>query len=175
MKPIFPSFLAMAVAAAATPVSAQIVGADAAACAPGAGPAILVTLTGLKDRKGSLKLELYPANEDDFLKDDRDLIAQGKFFRRIRAATPQSGNVSLCIRVPHPGRYALLATHDRDGKNKFNFFSDGAGFPSNRKLGMSRPKLGEAAIDVDSGVTTTTIRMQYLRGVLSGFGPTKDG
>ena len=77
--------------------------------------------------------------------------------------------------MPHPGRYALLATHDRDGKNKFNFFSDGAGFPSNRKLGMSRPKLGEAAIDVDSGVTTTTIRMQYLRGVLSGFGPTKDG
>ncbi|TPG15484.1 DUF2141 domain-containing protein [Sphingomonas oligophenolica] len=167
--------LVAATGIAAAPATAQIIGTDAAACAPGGGPAILANLTGLKDRKGSLKLELYPAAEDDFLKDDYELVAQGKVFRRVRAGTPASGSVSVCIRVPHPGRYALLATHDRDGKNKFNFFSDGAGFPSNKKLGMSRPKLAEAVIDVGSGVTTTTIRMQYLRGVLSGFGPTKDG
>lgn len=172
---VLTALLAAAAAIAATPATAQIIGTDAAACAPGGGPAILANLTGLKDRKGSLKLELYPATEDDFLKDDRDLIAQGKFFRRVRAGTPESGGVSVCIRVPRPGRYALLATHDRDGKNKFNFFSDGAGFPSNKKLGMSRPKLAEAVIDVGNGVTMTTIRMQYLRGVLSGFGPSKTG
>lgn len=165
--------LSLAATLSAAPAEAQIIGSDAAACAPGGGPAILADLTGLKDRKGSLKLELYPANEGDFLKDDRDLIAQGKFFRRVRVATPSSGGVEVCIRVPRPGRYALFATHDRDGKNKFNFFSDGAGFPSNRKLGMSRPKLQEAVIDVGSGVTRTTIKMQYLRGVLSGFGPAK--
>ncbi len=174
MKPIV--FTAVLVAlVGATPATAQIIGTDAAACAPGAGPAILANLVGFKDRKGSLKLELYPANEEDFLKDDGELIAQGKFFRRVRAGMPAAGSVSVCIRVPHPGRYALLATHDRDGKNKFNFFTDGAGFPSNKKLGMSRPKLNEAVIEVGSGVTTTTIRMQYLRGVLSGFGPTKEG
>jgi uncharacterized protein (DUF2141 family) len=156
---------------AAAPAGAQIIGPDAAACAPGNGPAILANLIGFKDRKGGLKLELYPATEDDFLKDDRDLIKEGKFFRRVRVETPPAGNVSVCIRVPRPGRYALLATHDRDLKNKFNFFQDGAGFPSNKRLGMSRPKLAEAVIDVGSGVATTTIRMQYLRGVLSGFGP----
>lgn len=148
---------------------APVIGTDATACA-GGGPAILVTALGLKDRKGRMKLELYPATEDDFLEDDRDLIKEGKFFRRVWAPTPAAGPVEMCIRAPHPGRYALLVTHDRDGKNKFNFFQDGAGFPSNAKLGMSRPKLVQAVIDVGAGVTATTVRIQYLHG-LSGFAP----
>lgn len=57
----------------------------------------------------------------------------------------------MCIRVPHPGRYALLFTHDRDGKNKFNFWSDGAGFPANTKLGRRKPPLASALIDVPNG------------------------
>ncbi len=76
----------------------------------------------------------------------------------------------MCIRAPAPGRYALLFTHDRDGRNKFDFWKDGAGFPSNAKLGRARPKLSQAVINVGTGVTTTTIRAQYLRG-LGGFGP----
>lgn len=152
--------------------SAEVIGMDAAACTSREGPAILANITGLKDRKGRLKLELYPANEDDFLKDDRDLVAQGKTFRRVWVETPPSGAVDICIRVPHPGRYALFATHDRDGKNKFNFFQDGAGFPGGARLGMSRPKLPQALIEVGNGVATTNIRMQYLRG-LGGFGPIK--
>ena len=60
--------------------------------------------------------------------------------------------------------------YNRDGKNKFNFWSDGAGFASNVKLGRTRPKLDMARIVVPEGVVTTTIRAQYLRG-LGGFGP----
>ncbi|MEG3177888.1 DUF2141 domain-containing protein [Sphingomonas sp. RB3P16] len=149
--------------------AAQVLGSDAAACSAG-GPAIRVNVEGLKDRTGELKLELYPATEADFLKDDRDLIKEGKFFRRVRLPTPQTGPISLCIRVPTPGPYALLFTHNRDGKNKFNFWADGAGFASNVKLGRTRPKLDMARIVVPEGVVTTTIRAQYLRG-LGGFSP----
>ena len=156
-------------AAGAAPTRAQAIGPDAAACAAG-GPAIQATITGLKDRRGTLKLELYPANEQDFLADDNALIAAGKTFRRVSVAVPASGNPVVCIRVPRAGRYALFFGHDRDGKPKFNFMSDGAGFPSNQRLGRSRPKLSEALIDAGAGVTTTTIRAQYLRG-FSGFGP----
>jgi len=163
--------LLLTLAASTAPVRAQpVLGEDAAACNGGAGAAIRVNVTGLKDRSGRLKLELYPANEDDFLKDDRDLKREGKFFHRIWAQTPATGSVVLCIKAPRAGRYALLFTHDRDGKNKFNFWKDGAGFPSNRKLGRSRPKLQEAAINVGGGVTRVTIQAQYLRG-LSGFAP----
>lgn len=151
-------------------VAAQpIVGTDAMACEPGQGPAILATITGLKDRKGRLKLELYPANETDFLKDDRDLDAQGKVFRRVWADTPAAGPVSMCIKVPREGRYALFFTHDRDGKNKFSFWSDGGGVPGNIKLGRARPKLATATVEVPNGVANVTIIAQYLRG-LSGFG-----
>lgn len=153
--------------AAAAPLP---LGPDAAACASGAGPAVRADIVGLKDRTGRLKLELYPATEGDFLKDDHDLRREGKVFRRIWAPMPASGPVSLCIRVPAPGRYALLFTHDRDGRNKFDFWKDGAGLPANARLGRTRPRLEQAIVDVDRGVTTTRIRAQYLRG-LGGFGP----
>ncbi len=161
-----------ALAATALPgaATAQPIGGDAAACA-GNVSAIRVNVTGLKDRSGRLKLELYPATADDFLKDDRDLRKEGKFFRRIWANTPGgSGAVQLCIRAPGPGRYALFFTHDRDGRNKFDFWKDGAGLPGNARIGRARPKLAQAVVQVGQGVTTLNIRTQYLRG-LGGFGP----
>jgi uncharacterized protein (DUF2141 family) len=167
---MLPTLLGVALCAMAAPAAAQSTGSDAAACNNGQGPAIRVNVTGLKDRTGRLKLELYPANEGDFLKDDHDLRKEGKFFRRVWADMPASGPVQLCIRAPSPGRYALLFTHDRDGRNKFNFMRDGAGFPGAGKLGRARPKLAQAIISVPAGVTTTTVRAQYLRG-LGGFAP----
>ncbi|MEI9927396.1 MAG: DUF2141 domain-containing protein [Sphingomonas sp.] len=168
--------LAAASFAAASPAAAQAarapapLGDDAAACIARAGPAIQVNVIGLKDRTGRLKLELYPDNEADFLKDDHTLVKEGKFFRRVWAKTPAQGAVSLCIRAPHPGKYALLFTHDRDLKNKFNFWQDGAGFVSMQRLGRTRPKVDQAEVAVGAGVTVVTIRVQYLRGV-SGFAP----
>jgi len=165
-------WMALLALSIATPAAARpgLPPAQDAACTAGGGSAIRVNVVGLKDRSGRLKLELYPANEADFLKDDRDLLKQGKVFRRIWAATPQSGAVNLCIRAPGPGRYALLVTHDRDGKNKFNFWQDGAGFVSAERLGRSRPKVNQAVIAVGPNGTSVTIRLQYLQG-LSGFAP----
>lgn len=149
------------------------IGSDAAACENGDGPAIEVSVTGLKDRKGRLKLELYPANATDYLRDDRDLEKEGKVFRRVWADMPADGPVVMCIRAPRPGTYALWFTHDRDGKNKFNFWTDGGGIPSNARIGASKPKYTAATVDVGNGVTSIAIRAQYLRG-LSGLGPLKD-
>ncbi|MGK6354288.1 DUF2141 domain-containing protein [Sphingomonas sp. DT-207] len=139
-------------------------------CALPGGPRVYVHVEGLKDRTGRLKVELYPATEDDFLKDDRDLVREGKPFRRVWAPMPASGPVTICIRAPSAGQWALLFTHDRDGKNKFNFWQDGAGFPSNQRLGRSRPKLRQALLNVAPSGGSVTIHSQYLRG-LGGFGP----
>ncbi len=165
--------LAAALAAISLPAAAQarVLGSDANACVTRDGPAIEVAIQGLKDRTGSLKLELYPATEADFLKDDRDLKAENKFFRRVRISTPADSTITMCIKAPTPGQYALFVTHDRDGKNKFNFWTDGAGVPSNEKLGRSKPKLSMATVTVPHGVARTTIRMQYIRGLIPSFGP----
>lgn len=172
--------LVLALAAGLLPVS--FAGAAAAvgqsdpidgSCANGSGPPLRVNVTGLKDRTGRLKLELYPPNETDFLRDDRDLKREGKQMRRVWAATPASGPVTVCIRAPAAGQWALLFTHDRDGKNKFNFWQDGAGFPSNQKLGRSRPKVRQALVNIPAQGGQITVRAQYLRG-LGGFGPSDD-
>lgn len=161
----------------AMPVHARsgqaVLGSDASACEAGGGPAIMVTISGLKDRKGRLKLELYPANATDFLRADYELEKEGKVFRRVWADLPADGPVAMCIRAPRAGSYALWFTHDRDGKNKFNFWTDGGGIPSNVRIGASKPKYTAALVEVGSGVTTIAIRAQYLRG-LSGLAPLKD-
>lgn len=150
--------------------SGPVLGRDAAACDNGGGPAIRAEITGLKDRKGIARLEIYPPNATDFLADDEPLTRAGKTFRRIDVKLPASGPVTMCIRVPRPGRYALAFLHDRDANRKFNAFGDGAGFPSNQRIGRARPKLAIALIEVGGGVTPATIRTQYLRG-LRGFAP----
>lgn len=142
-------------------------------CAIAQGPMIQVHVEGLKDRTGRLKVELYPANEEDFLRDDTELLELRKPFRRVWAQIPASNPATICIRAPYAGKWAMLVTHDRDGRNKFNFWKDGAGFPKNNRLGRVRPKLNQALIDVPAQGGQLTVKLQYLRG-LGGFGPLTD-
>ena len=163
-------FAALALLATTPMPTVETVGEDAAACKSGSATAIKVTVQGLKDRTGELWLELYPDSKADFLRDDTDLTREGKTFRRTRGRIGGSGDVAICIRVPHPGRYALLLRHNRTGKDKFSFWSDGVGFRDARPIGRSRPDVAQAGVEAGAGVTHITIRMQYLRG-LGGFGP----
>lgn len=161
---------AVALAAAALPAAASAQLGDTAACRSG-GPAIHAQISGLKDHKGELLLELYPATEADFLASDSRLRDQGKAFRRVRVSVPAGAVASLCLRVPGPGTYALFLQHDRDGKNKFNFWSDGAGIPSNARIGRAKPTLDQARVTVGNGVAVVPITVQYLRGFPPAFGP----
>ncbi len=172
--------LAMAVALM-TPALAQSpslpsgpdLGKAEARCRPNeGGPAVLVLVTGLKDRTGLLKAELYPANEQDFLADDNILVMAGKAFRRVEMPLPPSGPVQLCLRVPAAGRYALIVLHDRDSNRKFGLSSDGVGFSGNPRIGLSKPKADQVAFFAGPGLTTQTVRMNYRHG-LFGFGPVK--
>lgn len=159
---------------AATPVQAAPVLGDTAACASGSTtPALLAWFDGLKDRKGKLRLELFPSNDQDFLADDMVLEAAGKAFRRIEVATPPAGPVALCIRVPKAGRYSFAMIHDRDGKRKFSFSVDGVGFPGNPKLGWGKPKAAKAAVTIGDGVSELHVRLNYFSGL--GFSPVKGG
>jgi uncharacterized protein (DUF2141 family) len=135
------------------------------------GPALMITTTGLKDRGGTMKAELYPANQDDFLQDDNILINAGKTFRRAVITVPKSGTVQMCLRAPAPGTYALSLLHDRDGNGKFGLSTDGVGFGSNpQSLGPTKPKVAIARVTIGNGITPVTVRMMYRKGLFS-FGP----
>lgn len=132
---------------------------------PEPGPAFEVVVTGLKDRSGELRLELYPDNDADFLADDNKLLATGKTFARVVGAPPAAGVVELCIRAPHPGRYALMLLHNRNAGRKFDLRTDGVGFAGNPRLSWSKPKAASAAAVAGPGVTRLTIIPNYWHGL----------
>jgi uncharacterized protein (DUF2141 family) len=159
------------IGAAVALVSSPDLGTADAACRPHeSGPSIVLQITGLKDRSGTLRAELYPDNDRDFLADDNLLIEQHKTFRRLIIQLPSSGAVWACLRAPAPGAYALVVIHDRDGDWKFSAVHDGVGFAGNPRLGWSRPPAASARIRVGMGPVETRIVMNYRHGLLS-FGP----
>jgi uncharacterized protein (DUF2141 family) len=156
----------------ATPVkpNASLGKAEAACRTNETGPALLITAVGLKDRKGVLRAELYPNNDNDFLEDDAILINAGKTFRRVDLALTATNEPTLCMRVPAAGKYSLSLLHDRDRNLKFGFTSDGIGFSGNPKLARSKPKASSATVTASSALTRISIRMNYRNGLIS-FGP----
>jgi len=167
--------LLLVLAAASTTVreipSTPDLGTAEGRCRPNeSGPAFLITLAGLKDRRGRVKVELYPNNDEDFLQDDNKLVAAGKTFRRVEMDVPQSGPVVLCVRAPAPGTYTLSLLHDRDSNRRFGLSTDGVGFPGDPRLGWSKPPAANARATAGNGPTRITVTMQYRKGLFS-FGP----
>jgi len=134
------------------------------------GPAFIIVPRGLKDRSGWLKAEVYPADDSDFLQDDKILVAERKTFRRTEIDLPANGPIELCVRVPAPGVYAISLLHDRDRNHKFNLSGDGVGFSGNPRLGWSKPKAASARILAGAGLTRVDIVLNYRRGLFS-IGP----
>lgn len=136
------------------------------------GPALVVDVTGLKDRQGVLKLEVYPANDDDFLEDDNRLVEAGKVFRRVVQPLSAEGGTEMCVRVPRPGTYAVSILHDRNANRKFDLSKDGIGFTGNPRLGLFKPKARDVSISIGNGVTHAGVTMNYRRSLFS-FAPLK--
>ncbi|RVU05445.1 DUF2141 domain-containing protein [Novosphingobium umbonatum] len=142
-------------------------------CRPNeAGPSFLVSVNGLKDRKGHIKVEVYPATDADFLQDDNILVYQGKTFRRVEEEVPQTGPVQVCIRVPAAGAYGLTVLHDRDNNRKISLSQDGFGVANAQHFRWSMPKLPAARVVAGAGPTRINITLAYRSSLIS-FDPIK--
>ena len=144
--------------------------AEARCRANESGPAFLVGIDGLRDRQGRLKVEVYPANDRDFLADDNVLVSAGRTFRRAEIAVPATGRPQLCLRLPGPGAFAISVLHDRNSDRRFSLSVDGVGFAGNPRLGLSRPSAADATAHAGPGITTVAVTMNYRHGLI-GFGP----
>lgn len=161
MFKLMPFLAAAALALVAQPTAAQAaLGPDAASCRGDSGrPAILVNVYGFKNRAGTLRVQLYPAN--------RDFLAKGKWLRRIDLPVTSAGTMRVCVAAPGPGSYAVAVRHDADANGKSGW-SDGGGFSRNPDISLLdlRPKYGEVAISVGHSVKPIDVVLNYRRGLV---------
>jgi uncharacterized protein (DUF2141 family) len=161
LRPLAKSFAGslLLVLAAAWPAWAQpVVLGDTAACRPGAsGAAALVTVHGFKDRQGQLRVQNYTGLKGEFLE-------SGKYLRRHDVPMTAAGDMTVCLTLPGPGNYVIVALHDRDTDGKLSVWSDGIGFTGNPHLRLAKPKPEETVLAFGPGVTPVRIVMNYRRG-----------
>ena len=150
---------ALAATAIAVPVQAQYrekIANDASKCAAGAGSAVRVTITDIKDSRGTIRVQSYRATKQDWLE-------KGKWIYRMEAPA-KTGTMTFCMPVPGPGSYGIAARHDLNGNGKTDIFGDGGAMsndPSVNLFNMGKPSYKKAAFDVGSGVRSMTIEMRY--------------
>lgn len=116
---------------------------------------LIVTVVGMKDARGKLRVELYPDDENTFLKKPISRVA-------IKA---HGRDVSVCLPKPSPGLYAIVVLHDRNQNGHVNVFSDGFGFSNNPRLGLGVPKLDKVIFATQPGVQHKTVVLNYMHGL----------
>jgi uncharacterized protein (DUF2141 family) len=146
---------------------AAIVGPDAALCANGTGPAVLVRVVGLKNRAGTVRVRTFGGSPSTWFN-------KKSFLKRVEIPTPQSGSVEFCMPVAKPGIYAADIRHDVNN-NSDTDMADGGGSSGNPEVSLldvvfgRRPPAEQVSFRVGEGITTVTIIVKYKQG--SSFKP----
>jgi len=157
------SKLALAFVAAAIVIAApahaqyrQKIANDPAKCR-GGGPAVRITLTEIKSSAGTIRVQLYRGNKQDWL-------ASGRWLNRIEAPA-RAGSMSFCMPVPQPGTYAIAARHDVNDNDNTDLTLDGGGMSNNPSISifnLGKPSHTKTAFAVGEEVKAITIRMRYM-------------
>jgi uncharacterized protein (DUF2141 family) len=149
-----------ALAVSAAPAIAQyrqVVTNDMGKCSRGDGPAVLVTVDGVKASKGRVRVQSYRATSADWLQ-------KGRWINRIDGAA-RAGSMSFCVPVPAAGNYAIAVRHDLDGDGKTDLSGDGGGMSNNPSINifnLGKPSVSKTSFAVGSGVKSIRIHMRYM-------------
>ncbi len=126
------------------------------------GPAMLVTITGLKDRSGTIRVRSFGGSPSTYFDKKR-------YLRRTEIPTPQGGTVRVCMPVTASGWYAIDVRHDTNGNGKTDR-ADGGGASGNPKISLlnvmlgNKPAAEKVRVWVGQGVTTVPVTVMYLKG-----------
>ena len=130
---------------------------DIASCQAGKGPAVLVSVRGLKSASGKIRVQSYRATKGAWL-------SKGAWINRIETSASSTA-MNFCVPVPAAGNYGIAVRHDRNGNGKTDIRQDGGGFSNNPKLSilnLGKPSVGNVSFYAGAGVTRITINMQYM-------------
>lgn len=140
-----------------TAVAGQEINNDLSQCAPGKGPAVLVSVRGIKENSGKVRVQSYPASGSAWL-------AKGRWLHRIESRA-NSGTMNFCVPVPATGKYGIAVRHDLNANGKTDISKDGGGFsnnPSINILNLGKPSVNKVSFQAGPGVTRITINLRYM-------------
>ena len=153
---VAPTVTGMA-AAQDAPIYREKIRNDMRQCAPGAGPAVRVTIRGVKDSNGTVRVQTYRGTKSDWLE-------KGKWINRIEAPA-RKGSMTFCLPVPGPGPYAIAARHDTNGNGKTDITQDGGAMSNNPSINifnLGKPSIDKTRFEVEGGVKRMSITMLYF-------------
>ena len=151
--------LALTALAAPAPAEAQYrqkISNNPAKCAAGAGPAVRVTVTDIRESTGTMRVQSYRGTKEDWLE-------KGKWIYRMEAPA-KAGSMTFCMPLPRPGTYAIAVRHDVNGNGDTDIFADGGSMSNNPSINiwnLGKPSYKKTRFDVGPGVESISIRMRY--------------
>lgn len=167
MKALFTGIGAFGLAAAgaftlAAPATAQSeyrqkISNDMRKCAPGKGPAVRVTISGVKSSAGKVRVQVYKGTKADWLE-------SGRWLNRIELPA-RKGTMTFCMPVPASGSYAIAARHDANGNGKTDIREDGGAMsrnPSINIFNLGKPSVSKTRFNASAGVSKISIQMKYF-------------
>jgi uncharacterized protein (DUF2141 family) len=146
--------------ALAGPAQAQYrshIGNDLEKCRSGDGPAVRVTVSGIKSSRGTIRVQSYRGTQAEWL-------AKGRWLSRIELPA-RAGSMNFCLPVPSAGSYGIAVRHDVNGNGETDLSQDGGGMsnnPSINILNLGKPSFRKTAISVGNEVKAITITMKYM-------------
>ena len=152
--------LALCAVALAGPAIAQTrygqeIAHDPARCAAGK-PGVWVSITDIKESRGTLRIQSYHATKKDWLE-------KGRWLTRMEVPA-RAGTMRLCMPLAEPGSYAIAARHDLNGNGKTDIFGDGGAMSNNPSINLfnlGRPSYTKVGFQVGNQVESISIRMRY--------------
>jgi uncharacterized protein (DUF2141 family) len=149
--------LGLATSAPADARYRQKVNNDLTKCYAGSGPAVMVTVDGVKSSVGKIRIQSYRAISEEWMK-------KGHWINRIEVRA-RKGTMTFCLPVPKAGSYGIAIRHDANNNNATDIFADGGGMSNNPRLtilNLGKPSYKKTAITVGSGVKSIRIQMRYM-------------
>lgn len=123
----------------------------------GNGPAVWINITEISESRGTLRVQLYPGTEADWLE-------RGRWLHRIEVPA-RAGSMQVCMPVPSTGNYAIAIRHDVNGNGRTDLRSDGGGMSNNPSINifnLGRPSISRTRFSISREVKPMSIRMRYL-------------
>ena len=119
---------------------------------------LYVNVQGVRSSRGLIAVTLYADDSSKFLAHHGSL-----YVGRVPA---RQGTTRVCIWVPKPGIWAIVAYHDENGNRKFdrNMFGmpkEGAGFSNNPSTFLGLPAFHHVRFAVRAPQSEIAIRLRY--------------